>query len=152
VLITVAATVFGLIPLAMHGGPLWEPLCYVQIGGLSVATAITLVLVPVLYTVFVKDLKLVKWDERSRSCRRLRPMTAASPPSPLPPWREPAEPSRVDASSSRRAHGWRRVSPTAQWTSALGQRPQIGASGSGLTQVGRIISLSSCERIWQCHT
>jgi len=25
--------------------------------------AITLVLVPVLYTVFVKDLKLVKWDE-----------------------------------------------------------------------------------------
>ncbi len=63
VLITVAATVFGLIPLALHGGPLWEPLCYVQIGGLSVATTITLVLVPVLYTVFVKDLKLVKWDE-----------------------------------------------------------------------------------------
>src|SRR5215468_7523787 len=76
VLITVAATVFGLFPLALHGGPLWEPLCYVQIGGLSVATAITLVLVPVLYTVFVKDLRLVKWDEA-------RPQQQAGPAEPL---------------------------------------------------------------------
>src|SRR5581483_7406515 len=37
VLITVGATVFGLFPLAAHGGPLWEPLCYAQIGGLSIA-------------------------------------------------------------------------------------------------------------------
>jgi len=28
VMITVGATVLGLIPLALHGGPLWEPLCY----------------------------------------------------------------------------------------------------------------------------
>jgi multidrug efflux pump subunit AcrB len=62
VLITVGATVIALIPLASHGGPLWEPLCYAQIGGLSVATAITLLLVPVLYAVFVMDLKWVKWD------------------------------------------------------------------------------------------
>jgi multidrug efflux pump subunit AcrB len=34
VLITVGATVFALVPLALHGGPLWEPLCYAQIGGL----------------------------------------------------------------------------------------------------------------------
>ena len=27
VMITVGATVLGLVPLAMHGGPLWEPLC-----------------------------------------------------------------------------------------------------------------------------
>jgi multidrug efflux pump subunit AcrB len=33
VLITVAATVIALFPLAAHGGPLWEPLCYAQIGG-----------------------------------------------------------------------------------------------------------------------
>ncbi len=33
VMITVGATVLGLVPLAMHGGPLWEPLCYAQIGG-----------------------------------------------------------------------------------------------------------------------
>ncbi len=61
VMITVGATVLGLIPLAVHGGPLWEPLCYAQIGGLTIATFITLGLVPLLYTVFVRDLKIVPW-------------------------------------------------------------------------------------------
>lgn len=63
VLITVGATVFALFPLALHGGPLWEPLCYAQIGGLAVATFIELLLVPVLYAIFVLDLKIVKWEE-----------------------------------------------------------------------------------------
>ncbi len=62
VLITVAATVIALFPLAAHGGPLWEPLCYAQIGGLTFATFVTLLLVPVIYATFVLDLKLVKWD------------------------------------------------------------------------------------------
>jgi multidrug efflux pump subunit AcrB len=62
VLITVAATVIALIPLAMHGGPLWVPMCYAQIGGLTVATFVTLILVPVIYAIFVKDLKLVTWE------------------------------------------------------------------------------------------
>jgi multidrug efflux pump subunit AcrB len=62
VLITVGATVIALFPLASHGGPLWEPLCYAQIGGLTVATFITLLLVPVIYAIFVLDLKLVKWE------------------------------------------------------------------------------------------
>lgn len=62
VLITVGATVIALFPLASHGGPLWEPLCYAQIGGLSVATFITLLLVQVIYSIFVLDLKLVKWE------------------------------------------------------------------------------------------
>ena len=62
VMITVGATVLALFPLALHGGPLWEPLCYAQIGGLSVATFIELLLVPVLYAVFVLDLKLVTWE------------------------------------------------------------------------------------------
>src|SRR4029078_11155596 len=61
VLITVGATVIALFPLAAHGGPLWEPLCYAQIGGLTVATFVTLLLVPVLYATFVLDLKIVKW-------------------------------------------------------------------------------------------
>jgi multidrug efflux pump subunit AcrB len=65
VLITVGATVLALFPLALHGGPLWEPLCYAQIGGLSVATFITLLLVPVLYAIFVLDLKIVKWEARA---------------------------------------------------------------------------------------
>jgi multidrug efflux pump subunit AcrB len=63
VLITVGATVIALFPLASHGGPLWEPLCYAQIGGLTVATFITLLLVPVLYAIFVLDLKLVRGEE-----------------------------------------------------------------------------------------
>jgi multidrug efflux pump subunit AcrB len=61
VLITVGATILALFPLASHGGPLWKPLCYAQIGGLAAATFITLLLVPVLYSIAVLDLKIVKW-------------------------------------------------------------------------------------------
>jgi multidrug efflux pump subunit AcrB len=61
VLITVGATVLALFPLALHGGPLWQPLCYAQIGGLTFATFVTLLLVPVLYSIFVLDLKIVAW-------------------------------------------------------------------------------------------
>ena len=61
VMITVGATILALFPLAVHGGPLWQPLCYAQIGGLGVATFITLLLVPVLYSIFVLDLKIVRW-------------------------------------------------------------------------------------------
>jgi multidrug efflux pump subunit AcrB len=64
VMITVGATIFGLIPLAMHGGPLWEALCYAQIGGLLLANYVTKLLVPALYAIFVLDLKLIKWRER----------------------------------------------------------------------------------------
>jgi multidrug efflux pump subunit AcrB len=62
VMITVGATVLGLVPLAMHGGPLWQPLCYAQIGGLTLATFITLLLVPVIYSICVLDLKIVHWE------------------------------------------------------------------------------------------
>src|SRR5690349_15173512 len=62
VLITVGATVIALFPLASHGGPLWQPMCYAQIGGLTAATFITLLLVPVIYAIFVLDLKLVQWE------------------------------------------------------------------------------------------
>jgi multidrug efflux pump subunit AcrB len=62
VMITAGATVLGLMPLAMHGGPLWEPRCYAQIGGLTLATFITLLLVPVLYSIFVLDLKVIRWE------------------------------------------------------------------------------------------
>jgi len=65
VLVTVLATVGGLIPLALEGGPLWEPMCYVQIAGMLVATLVTLVVVPVLYVVFVEDLHLVRWEQAS---------------------------------------------------------------------------------------
>jgi multidrug efflux pump subunit AcrB len=62
VMITVLATLLALFPLAIHGGPLWQPLCYAQIGGLALATFIELLLVKVFYVIFVLDLKIVKWD------------------------------------------------------------------------------------------
>jgi len=62
VMITVGATILALFPLALEGGPLWKPLCYAQIGGLAVATFITLLLVPVFYAIFVLDLKWITWD------------------------------------------------------------------------------------------
>src|SRR5262249_26556223 len=62
VLITVFATVHALFPLAMHGGPLWKPLCYAQIGGLLIATVVTKLQVPVMYAIFVLDLKILEWD------------------------------------------------------------------------------------------
>ncbi len=65
VLITVFATVLALFPLALHGGPLWKPLCYAQIGGLLLATVVTKLQVPVMYAIFVLDFKILKWDTRS---------------------------------------------------------------------------------------
>jgi multidrug efflux pump subunit AcrB len=64
VMITVGATILALFPLALEGGPLWQPLCYAQIGGLAVATFITLLLVPVLYSIFVLDLRIIRWESK----------------------------------------------------------------------------------------
>ena len=60
-MITVGATIMALLALAIHCGPLWQPLCYAQIGGVALATVVTLLLVPVVYSFFVLDLKWVKW-------------------------------------------------------------------------------------------
>jgi multidrug efflux pump subunit AcrB len=73
VLITVGATITALIPLALHGGPLWKPLCYAQIGGLLVATVVTLILVPVLYAIFVLDLKIVTWKADLQAADAMNP-------------------------------------------------------------------------------
>jgi hypothetical protein len=87
VLITVGATVTALFPLAAHGGPLWEPMCYAQIGGLLVATFITLLLVPVIYSIVVLDLRLVTWDVASAGTSVPHPSTdepSAAPASASP--------------------------------------------------------------------
>lgn len=82
VVVTVLACVGGLVPLALSGGPLWEPMCYVQIVGMLVATLVTLVVVPVLYVIFVEDLRLVRWDtrvsEEAGSLTTLDPRSSAS--------------------------------------------------------------------------
>jgi len=78
VLITVFATVLALFPLALHGGPLWKPLCYAQIGGLLIATVVTKLQVPVMYAIFVLDLKILEWNTSER------PETTSVLPSPNP--------------------------------------------------------------------
>ena len=79
VMITVGATVLALFPLAMHGGPLWQPLCYAQIGGLTVATFITLLMVPVLYSIFVLDLKILTWDAKEKAAAEEKRNAASAP-------------------------------------------------------------------------
>jgi multidrug efflux pump subunit AcrB len=73
VMITVGATVFGLIPLAINGGPLWRPLCHAQIGGLIFANYITKLLVPALYAICALDLKIVKWEPEQEPAEAAQP-------------------------------------------------------------------------------
>jgi len=60
VLVTVFATVGGLMPLFLTGGALWHPLTAVHIFGLLTATVLTLILLPVLYYLFCARLKLIR--------------------------------------------------------------------------------------------
>ncbi|MEO9592010.1 efflux RND transporter permease subunit, partial [Rhodopirellula bahusiensis] len=50
IFLTTATTVGGLIPLALDGGPLWEGMAWLLVSGLSFATLLTLIVVPVLYS------------------------------------------------------------------------------------------------------
>jgi HAE1 family hydrophobic/amphiphilic exporter-1 len=55
ILMTSIATMLGLVPMAIgvgEGGELQAPLARVVIGGLLASTIVTLVLVPVVYTLF----------------------------------------------------------------------------------------------------
>ena len=55
VAITTLTTVFGMLPLALSrgvGSEGWRPLAITVIGGLSVSTLVTLLLVPVIYSLF----------------------------------------------------------------------------------------------------
>jgi len=60
VLVTVLATVGGLVPLFLTGGALWHPLTAVHIFGLLLATVMTLLMLPTLYYVFCAKLKFIK--------------------------------------------------------------------------------------------
>jgi Cu/Ag efflux pump CusA len=78
VLITVAATAFALVPLAIHGGPLWEPLCYAQIGGLLLAAIVTLLLVPIIYAFVVLDLRWITWKAQPSATSQLPALSSPS--------------------------------------------------------------------------
>ena len=63
VLITTLTTVFGMMPLALAGGEgseTWKPMGVTVIGGLTFSTIVTLILVPVLYSLFSRDVRLKK--------------------------------------------------------------------------------------------
>ncbi|HEY3463764.1 MAG TPA: efflux RND transporter permease subunit [Amycolatopsis sp.] len=79
ILMTAAATVFALVPMALgitgQGGFIGQPLAIVVIGGLVTSTLLTLVLVPTLYTM-VETTK-----ERFRTRREARRTPAKAPES-----------------------------------------------------------------------
>jgi multidrug efflux pump subunit AcrB len=54
ILLTASTTLGGLLPLALFGGVLFEPMAWVMIAGLAFATLLALVVVPVFYTLLEK--------------------------------------------------------------------------------------------------
>ncbi|ALO13736.1 Efflux pump membrane transporter BepE [Salinivirga cyanobacteriivorans] len=55
IILTTLTTAGGLLPLTLQGGDLWAPMGWTIIGGLLISTFLTLVVVPVLYSVVVKE-------------------------------------------------------------------------------------------------
>jgi HAE1 family hydrophobic/amphiphilic exporter-1 len=58
VLMTAITAILGMIPLAIsqgEGAEMWKPMAITVIGGLTVSTLLTLVVIPTLYTVFAKN-------------------------------------------------------------------------------------------------
>jgi multidrug efflux pump subunit AcrB len=53
ILLTAGTTVGGLLPLTLGGGTFWAPMGWTIIGGLVTSTALTLIVVPVLYRLYV---------------------------------------------------------------------------------------------------
>lgn len=60
ILLTTVTTVFGLLPMAISGGALWEPMAVVMMGGLLVASSMTLLFVPAGYYLLFKHSKAHK--------------------------------------------------------------------------------------------
>ncbi len=54
IILTTLTTIGGLLPLTLRGGTLWAPMGWTIIGGLLVATFLTLLLVPILYTLYTR--------------------------------------------------------------------------------------------------
>jgi len=52
IILTSATTIVGLLPLTLRGGTLWAPMGLAVIGGLFTSTALTLIVVPVLFKLF----------------------------------------------------------------------------------------------------
>ena len=59
IMLTTATTSLGLIPLWLGGGLLWQPMAVSIIFGLLFATVLTLLFIPVLYSLFFR-IKIVR--------------------------------------------------------------------------------------------
>ncbi|MEA5099834.1 MAG: efflux RND transporter permease subunit [Bacteroidales bacterium] len=74
VIMTTATTVLGMIPMAIgfgEGAELWQPMGVVIVGGLTVSTLITLILVPTLYCIFAsREVKTYRNKHRIKLNRR----------------------------------------------------------------------------------
>ena len=74
VIMTTATTVLGMIPMAIgfgEGAELWQPMGVVIVGGLTVSTLITLILIPTLYCVFAsREVKTYRNKHRIKLNRR----------------------------------------------------------------------------------
>lgn len=60
VLMTTLTTIFGMLPMAIShttGSELWSPLSIAIIGGLTISTLVTLVFIPIIYSLLVKPRK-----------------------------------------------------------------------------------------------
>ena len=54
IVLTTATTIFGLVPLYLGGGEMWEPMALAIMGGLLVSTFMTLGVIPVLYALLFR--------------------------------------------------------------------------------------------------
>ncbi len=55
IVLTTVTTIGGLLPLGLFGGVLLEPMAWTMIGGLSLATVLTLVMIPVFYLLLARN-------------------------------------------------------------------------------------------------
>ena len=55
IVMTTITTIIGLLPLALGGGGMWSSMAYAMMFGLGFATLLTLVLCPVLYSLFFRE-------------------------------------------------------------------------------------------------
>ncbi len=59
IILTTLTTIAGLLPLVMTKSTLWPPLAWSIISGLTVSTALSLLVIPAMYQLFVKDSRQV---------------------------------------------------------------------------------------------
>lgn len=60
IVMTTLTTILGLLPLTLNGGSLWSPMGWTIIGGLLTSTMFVLLVVPILYQLFTREVDEVK--------------------------------------------------------------------------------------------